>query len=93
MVQDDNWMQSQRFILVYYHIGKMDVKRLSGLDRDETDVDMNSEDRIHQDLIEYMQKDVEEEEEEISEKVEGNVGDEIGNEDGIFEVNEEEEND
>jgi hypothetical protein len=70
----------------------MDVKRLSGLDRDETDVDMNAEDRIHQDLIEDMQEDVEEEDYEDSEKVEGNDGDEIESEDGIFEVNEEEDN-
>jgi hypothetical protein len=47
---------------VYYHIGKIDVKRLSDLDRDETDVDMNDEDRIHQNLIEDMREDVEEEE-------------------------------
>jgi hypothetical protein len=75
---------------VYYHISKMDVKRLGGLDQDETDVDMNAEDRIHQDLIEDMQEGVEEEDED-SEKVEGNIGDEIESEDGIFGVNEEEE--
>jgi hypothetical protein len=67
----------------------MDVKRLSGLDRDEIDVDMNAEDRIRRNLIEGMQQDFEEEDYEDSEKVEDNVGDEVESEDGMFRVNEE----
>jgi hypothetical protein len=43
---------------VYYAIEKMDVARLSDLDRERSNEGMELEDRIHQDLVEDLRNDV-----------------------------------
>ena len=60
---------------VYYAIEKMDVARLSGLDRERSNEDMELEDRIHQDLVEDLRSDVDDAvDEEVDEDDSNNDG-------------------
>jgi hypothetical protein len=69
---------------VYYAIEKMDVARLSGLDRDRSHVDMELEDRIHQDLVEDLRSDIDDAiDEEVDEDDSNNGGGD--NNDGVEE--------
>jgi hypothetical protein len=60
---------------VYHAIKKMDIGRLSGLDRERNNEGTELEDRIHQDLIEDLRSDVDDTiDEEVDEDDSNNGG-------------------